>query len=177
MTTLLTIGKDDIDHADEHPVFCGVTSVLDDGDDVGPLLGHVDEITSTSVREFDGVNGSLGSDNVGDMRYRGTARLRQGKQGRMSGSLCARAPSKRTSDLRSGSEVEHLGTRSNVNVVKTSQNTSSQLASERVPDTELGLVLAAICEQDVRMRCEVKGQRPKPDLPALGVAMVILFSP
>ena len=70
---LLTIGEDDIDHADEHPVLCRVTGVLDDGDDVGPLLGHVDEISSTSVREFDGVYSTLWSDNVGNVGYRGTA--------------------------------------------------------------------------------------------------------
>jgi hypothetical protein len=74
---LLTIGKDDVDHADEHPVLCGVTGVLDDGNNVGPLLGHVDEITSTSVRELDGVYGSLGSDDIGNVRYRGTAEARE----------------------------------------------------------------------------------------------------
>jgi hypothetical protein len=26
-----TIGKDDVDHADEHPVLCRMPSVLDDG--------------------------------------------------------------------------------------------------------------------------------------------------
>jgi hypothetical protein len=70
---LLTIGEDDIDHADEHPVLCRVTGVLNNGDNVRPLLGHVDEISSTSVREFDSVYGSLGSDNVGNVGYRGTA--------------------------------------------------------------------------------------------------------
>ena len=75
----LTIGKDNVDHADEHPVLGRVTGVLDDGDNVGPLLGHVDEITTTSVRELDGVDGSLGSDNVGDVGYRGTAEVMQGK--------------------------------------------------------------------------------------------------
>jgi hypothetical protein len=70
---LLTIGEDDIDHADEHPVLCRVTGVLNNGDDVGPFLGHVDEISSTSVRELDSVYGSLGSDNVGNVGYRGTA--------------------------------------------------------------------------------------------------------
>ena len=62
-----TIGKDDIDHADKHPVFRRVSSVLDDGDDVGPLLGHVDEVTTTSVGELDGVDSSLGSNNVGNV--------------------------------------------------------------------------------------------------------------
>jgi hypothetical protein len=62
-----TIGKDDIDHADEHPVFRGVSSVLNDGDDVGPLLGHVDEVTTTSVGKLDSVDSSLGSNNVSNV--------------------------------------------------------------------------------------------------------------
>jgi hypothetical protein len=50
-----------------------VTGVLNNGDNVGPLLGHVDEISSTSVRELDSVYSSLRSDNVGNVGYRGTA--------------------------------------------------------------------------------------------------------
>ncbi len=36
-----------------------VSGVFDDGDDVGPLLGHVDQIATGSVREFDGVDHTL----------------------------------------------------------------------------------------------------------------------
>lgn len=77
------IGEDDVDHGDEHSVFRGMTGVFDDGcevlgycstttlrlrtNNVRPLLGHVDQITSTSVREFDGVDSSLGTDNIGNV--------------------------------------------------------------------------------------------------------------
>jgi len=44
-----------------------VSSILDDRDDVGPLLGHVDEITTTSVGELDGVDSSFGSNDVGNV--------------------------------------------------------------------------------------------------------------
>jgi hypothetical protein len=142
---LLTIGEDDIDHADEHPVLCRVTGVLDDGDNVGPLLGHVDEISSTSVRELDSVYGSLGSDNVGNVGYRGTAvRARNSIRIKRHQLPSRHSSSARSTDSRSSSEVEHLGTRLDVDVVETSQDTSSKLASEGVPYSELGLVLAAI---------------------------------
>lgn len=53
------IGKDDIDHSDEHSVLEGVTGILDDGDDVGPLLGDVDEISARAVGELNSVHHSL----------------------------------------------------------------------------------------------------------------------
>ena len=37
--------KDDVHHGHEHAVFLWVPRVLDDGNHVGPLLGHVDKIT------------------------------------------------------------------------------------------------------------------------------------
>ena len=39
-------------HTDEHSVFVGVSSVLDDGDDVGSLLGHVEQVAPAAVREL-----------------------------------------------------------------------------------------------------------------------------
>ena len=42
----------DVDHADQHAVFVGVTRVLDDRYDVCSFLGHVYEIAARSVREF-----------------------------------------------------------------------------------------------------------------------------
>jgi hypothetical protein len=134
----LTIGEHDIDHRDKHPVFGWVTSILDNGDDVGPFLGHVDEITTGSVRELDGVDGSLGSDDIGYVGNGGTAeRYAHNELAQVSVKKC---------DLnsRGSSQVEHLGARLDVDVVKTSQDTGSQLASEGVPNSELGLVLASV---------------------------------
>lgn len=53
------VGEDHINHGYEHSVLLGVSGVLNDGDDVGSLLGHVDEITAGSLGELDGVDGSL----------------------------------------------------------------------------------------------------------------------
>jgi hypothetical protein len=39
LVRLSNIGKDDIDHADEHAVLVWVPGVLNDGDNVGALLG------------------------------------------------------------------------------------------------------------------------------------------
>ena len=69
---LSDISENDIDHGDQYSVFCRVSGIFDDGDNVGSLLGHVDEISSGSVGELDGVDGTLGSDNVSDVRNRGT---------------------------------------------------------------------------------------------------------
>ena len=44
-----------------------VPCVLDDGHDVGPLLGHVDEVASGAVRELDCVDHALGAHDVGDV--------------------------------------------------------------------------------------------------------------
>jgi hypothetical protein len=43
------VGEDAVDHGDEHAVFVGVARVLDNGDDVGALLGHVDQVTSRPI--------------------------------------------------------------------------------------------------------------------------------
>lgn len=63
------IGKDDVDHGEEHSVLVWVTGILNDRDNVGSLLGHVDEITTRSVREFDSVDGSFGTNDIGNVRY------------------------------------------------------------------------------------------------------------
>ena len=43
LVRLGNIGKDDIDHSDEHAVLVWVTGILNNGDDVGALLGLRDE--------------------------------------------------------------------------------------------------------------------------------------
>ena len=56
---LSDIGEHDVDHADEHSVLVRMTGVLDDRNDVGSLLGHVDQVAAGSVRELDCVDQSF----------------------------------------------------------------------------------------------------------------------
>lgn len=65
---LSDIGENDIDHLNEHSVFLGVSSIFDDRDNVCTLLGHTNEISSGTVREFDGVDDSFGTDDIGNVR-------------------------------------------------------------------------------------------------------------
>jgi hypothetical protein len=94
------IGKDDIDHGHEHAVAQGVTGILNDGDDVGTVSGHADQITARAVRELNSVDVTGGTDNISDVRNGGTG---------------------------GGTDVEDLGTGLDVDFVKTSKNTSSKL--------------------------------------------------
>jgi hypothetical protein len=104
---LRNIGEDAINHADEHAVLERVTSVLDNWDDVCAVRGHVDQITSRAVGKLDSEDGSLGSNDISDVRHGGTGR---------------------------GTEIKDLGSRAHVDVVDTTEDTSSQLGSEGVPD-------------------------------------------
>lgn len=52
---LSNIGEDAVDHGDQHSVSEGVSGVFDNRNNVGSALSHVDKITSTSVRELDGL--------------------------------------------------------------------------------------------------------------------------
>lgn len=46
---LSNISEDAVDHADQHSVLERVTSVLNDGDDVCAMGGHVDQITTRTM--------------------------------------------------------------------------------------------------------------------------------
>lgn len=94
------IGKDDIDHGDEHTVTERVTGILNNGDDVGTVSGHADQITARAVRELDGVDVTSGSDNISDVRNGGTG---------------------------GSTDVKNLGAGLHVDIIKTTQHTSSQL--------------------------------------------------
>jgi hypothetical protein len=83
-----------------------VTGILDNGDDVGAVGGHVDQITTRAVGELDSEDGSLGSDDIGDVRHTGARR---------------------------STEVQHLAAGAHVDVIDTTENTSGQLGSEGVP--------------------------------------------
>ena len=53
------VGEYHVDHAQEHAILVRVAGVLDDRYDVGALLGHVDEIATRAVREFDCIDETL----------------------------------------------------------------------------------------------------------------------
>jgi hypothetical protein len=106
------IGKDDVDHGDDHAVTGRLTGILNNGDNVGSLGGHGDKITARSGRELDGVDVAGRSDNVSDVRDGST---------------------------RGTTEVEDTRTRLDVDLISTTGNGSAKLASERVPHAVLDL--------------------------------------
>ena len=68
---LCDIGKDAVDHADEHAVLERVASVFDNGNHIGARLGHVDEIASRTVRKFHRVDRPRRTHNVTHVTDRG----------------------------------------------------------------------------------------------------------
>ena len=50
------IGENYIDHANKHPIFKGMPSILYDGNNIWALFSDIDEITSRSMTEFDSIN-------------------------------------------------------------------------------------------------------------------------
>merc|ERR1719259_656597 len=56
--------EDCVDHGNKHPVLVRVPGVLNDRHNVCPLLGHVYQVTTTSVRELDCVDHAIRSDDV-----------------------------------------------------------------------------------------------------------------
>lgn len=106
------IGKDDIDHGDNHAVAGRLTGILNNGDDVGSLGSHGDEITAGSRRELDGVDVAGGTDKVGDVGDGGT---------------------------RGTTEVEDAGAGLDVDLIGTTSDGSAKLASEGVPHAVLDL--------------------------------------
>jgi hypothetical protein len=65
---LSNIGEDAVYHADQHTVLERVTGILNNGDDVCAVSGHVDQITTGTVGELDGENGSLGTNDISNVR-------------------------------------------------------------------------------------------------------------
>jgi len=63
------IGEDDIAHRHEHSVLLGVTGILNNGDDVGALLGHVDKVATDTLGELHSVNGTLWTNKVGHVGH------------------------------------------------------------------------------------------------------------
>ncbi|KAM3068761.1 hypothetical protein ACMFMG_012213 [Clarireedia jacksonii] len=105
---LCHIREDNVDHGDQHSVLQWVTCIFDNRDNVCTVRSHVDEITAGSVRELNRKDCSGRSNNIGNVRNRGS---------------------------RCGTKVEDLSTRLDEDLVHTTKNTSSKLTSERVPYT------------------------------------------
>ena len=112
LLTLSNISKDGVYGADKHAVAQRVTGVLDDGNNVGTVSGHANQITTGAVRELDGIDTAGGTDDISNVRDGGTAGT---------------------------TNVENLRARANVNLVQTTQDTGSQLGTEGVPHTVLDL--------------------------------------
>lgn len=106
------IGKDDIDHGDDHAVTRRLTGILNNGDNVGSFRGHGDEITARSGRELDGVDVTSRTDEIGDVRNGST---------------------------RGSTKVKNSRARLDVNLISTTSNGSAKLASEGVPHSVLDL--------------------------------------
>lgn len=106
------IGEDDVDHGDEHAVAQRVSGVLDNGDNVGAVSRHADQVTAGTVGEFDTVDVASRSDDVSNVGDGGTA---------------------------GGTKVEHLQAGAHVDFIQTTEDTGSQLTTEGVPDTVFGL--------------------------------------
>lgn len=106
------VGEDGINHRHEHAVAERVTGILNNGDDVGAVSSHANQVTAGTVGEFNSVNVAGGANNVGNVRDGGTA---------------------------GSTQVEDLGTRLHVDGLHTTQDTGSQLGTEGVPHTVLDL--------------------------------------
>lgn len=106
------IGKDDVDHGDNHAVAGGLAGILDNGDDVGALGGHGDEITARAGRELDGVDVAGRANEIGDVGDGST---------------------------RGTTDVEDAGAGLHVDVVGTTSNGGAQLGAEGVPHAVLNL--------------------------------------
>lgn len=106
------IGKDNIDHGDNHAVAGGLTGILDNGDNIGALRGHGNEVAARAGRELDSVDVTCRANEIGDVGNGGT---------------------------RGTTNVENAGAWLHVDVVGTTSNGSAQLAAEGVPHAVLNL--------------------------------------
>lgn len=75
-------------------------------DNIRSFLCNVDEIATRSVGKFDSIDHALWSNNIGNMRDTCSAR---------------------------STEIKYLGTRLDVNVIETPENSCGKLGTERIP--------------------------------------------
>lgn len=105
---LSNIGKYTVNHSNQHSVAEWVTGILNNGDDVGAVSGHSDQVTSRAVGEFNGVDGTRWANNVSYVT-----------DGCSAGS----------------SKIKDLGAWLHGDLLNTAKNTGGQLASEWIPYT------------------------------------------
>mmetsp|Transcript_466 Transcript_466/g.982 ORF Transcript_466/g.982 Transcript_466/m.982 type:complete len:245 (-) Transcript_466:205-939(-) len=102
------IGKHNVYHSDQHAVFERVTGILHNRNDVCAQLSNSQQVASGTVRKFYGVYGSFLTNNVGNMRDRGS-----------SGST----------------NVKNFRAWFDPKIINTAQNCCSNLGSEGIPNT------------------------------------------
>ena len=107
------ISEDNVDKSDQESIVVGLTSVVDDWDNVGSLLRHIDKISSNSVRELDSVNDSLSSHNIRNMGNSGA---------------------------RSATEVKHLSARENASLGHAANHSCGNFRAIWVPHSVLNLL-------------------------------------
>lgn len=71
------IGEDEVNHFDKESVIPRLSGVQDQWDDVGPLFGHVQQLSSTPRGELNGVENSGRSDDIGNVRTGGSGTCSQ----------------------------------------------------------------------------------------------------
>lgn len=65
------VSEDYVDHSHEEAVILRLTGIVNDGDDVGSLLGHVHKVTTDSVGKLHSVDDTGWADDIRDVRNGG----------------------------------------------------------------------------------------------------------
>ena len=61
------VSENDVNHTDQESVVLWLSGIMDNGNDVGSLLSHVDQISSNSVWELNCVNETFRTDDIRDV--------------------------------------------------------------------------------------------------------------
>mmetsp|Transcript_14903 Transcript_14903/g.19503 ORF Transcript_14903/g.19503 Transcript_14903/m.19503 type:complete len:322 (-) Transcript_14903:106-1071(-) len=108
-TSLIGLGhirKDGVNHTNQHSVLQRVSSIFNNGDNVGTLFGHGQQIAPWAMTEFHSIHGTSGTDNIGYVTHTRTG---------------------------SGTNVQYLAPRTNPNVINTTQNSGGNFRSKGIP--------------------------------------------
>ena len=109
---LSDVGKNDVDHWHEHSVLLGVSSVLDDWNNIGSFLGHVHQVSTWSLGELHSVDATSWTYEVSDVRH--------------CGATCC-------------TNIENLRPRFHVNLTNSANYCRCNFWPKRVPDSVLCL--------------------------------------
>jgi hypothetical protein len=121
LVRLRHIREDNIHHANQHTILQRMPGVLNNRDNIRPLLRHVHQVSSTAMRKLHSVDNPRRTYDVGDMRDGSTRR---------------------------SSEVEHMSAWFDPNVVHATEDCSRELGPEGVPDTVLGFGSVLVVDRD-----------------------------